>query len=552
MFGIDYPSCFVIIIASVFCFIGSYYYEPISDELAYRFFLDETYGTKFYDRTINTVWDAMASQTNEYFNHSGRFLVHTITQIFSGILGRTWFSICNAFVFSITIIALALRIKGLSNDKRFLFTCLLSIVFLFIFPGYRLFPIALSLNYLWPLPIILLFLQEFKKELSILSLRGGRTVYLSLLGLFAGATQEVYIVPIGALTFCIIVIRICQHRKLNLNIILLCLLFWVGSLTVCLAPGTLKRGSGLTCYALSYFYSTIMMISEQPLFITAVVLFVFYAVFKRRVLYKFRYQILLVVISLIFGIFAHTTDQSFSGLEFFSLLFLIKAFVIFNHGRGSSGKKITMLLSAICLFILLVYQSLVRYEYFKYYVRNHKIVCDYISSPDGVVFYKDINTSHLIPKDGKFDFVYMLALSGVKGGYIYSIMQAYGNETKPITLFPERCIPYFEDSTIQKAKSDSFGAFVKVGAFYLAPIDSTKTEGDTLFVACAPKHLEWPIISKIRANRHSDYSPEWTREKPVDEIPIMDTRWGKFWIIETNDEMWVKSIRFLSDVSHTN
>ena len=56
------------------------------------------------NRPITSVKNVIISQYTHYFYVNGRSIVHTIVQLFAGILGKSAFNICNATVFALFMV----------------------------------------------------------------------------------------------------------------------------------------------------------------------------------------------------------------------------------------------------------------------------------------------------------------------------------------------------------------------------------------------------------------------------------------------------------------
>jgi hypothetical protein len=192
-------------IVSVFCFIRSWYYEPIDDDLVYQFLLDKPYGTAYYTQHVSNLSDAINSQAQEYFSHSGRFLVHVLVQMFCGVWGRDSYCILNAILLFFTLFMLVEYgvTKKIYTIRTVLLAVLIALGATYWLPFRMSFSIAHSLNYIWPVPLMLIFLKQIRKynKDSIDRDRMVKSVSLGLLGLITGCTQETYVLPLCVVTF---------------------------------------------------------------------------------------------------------------------------------------------------------------------------------------------------------------------------------------------------------------------------------------------------------------------------------------------------------------
>ena len=71
-----------------------YYQEPVSDDLLYRFVLDDNIlGRNDCSRLVKNLGDAIESQSIQYFYSNGRTLIHILVQMFAGPWGGTAFAV---------------------------------------------------------------------------------------------------------------------------------------------------------------------------------------------------------------------------------------------------------------------------------------------------------------------------------------------------------------------------------------------------------------------------------------------------------------------------
>lgn len=226
-------------IAAIF-FFKSYYREDVSDDKLYQYVLgDNTLGKNAVNgQKVQCISDAVRSQYHQYFHHSGRVIVHTIVQMFSGVWGLGAFAVFNA-ILAIVAIALLVRLTQTADNRRsVIIWVLMAVALLYLFPrpDYLFYGIAYSMNYLFPIvtsTILFLLLRKLQAgRLSKLSI-----ILFTIYAFFAGWTQEAFTVPIsGGLFFWLIINR----KKINFSIIPI-IAFWLGTAMLVLAPGNFAR-----------------------------------------------------------------------------------------------------------------------------------------------------------------------------------------------------------------------------------------------------------------------------------------------------------------------
>lgn len=515
----------------MFCFCRSYFYEPISDDLIYGFFLDEEFGSKYYSERIEGIGDVLRSQYNEWFNHSGRFLLHTITQMFAGVWGRTWFSIFNAIVFFLTAFCFYQYIPARDGGRGLLPAIIIVIVLLYLCPAHGIWIIAVSLNYLWPMPVVICYLMVLKKQI-----RGNvesttkpwvKLLY-AVLGFITGFTQEVFILPLCIATFIIFVRRIVRRRRLGSSLLVLISSLWLGSALVGLAPGTLLRGGGLMHNPVLMVYVGLKMLLTQEIFWCAVIVVLISCVrkvWRDRLIETCRLELVCIAVAVAFAVIAHTTNNSFIGVQFYSfLLLLILPSVFWQKRNPLLPQKAVNFLTYVLFFVFVVHQVLLVREYARFRDHNHSVIEKYITSPDGIVVAEQL-TSHWILRPYLRDFVYNLTKGQYGWWEAYTIQVAYGSEDKKIRIFSPEAVKNLKEGLTRPSipKISGSAVFSRVDGFYVASDSSLRTRGSAI------------VVKYVR----EDISPDTLA---VDSVELMSTRWGDFRILPDNNYKKITSV----------
>lgn len=518
-------------VAAVFCFCRSYFYEPISDDLIYGFFLDEGFGSKYYSERIAGIWDVLRSQYNEWFNHSGRFLVHTITQMFAGVWGRTWFSVFNAIVFFLTALCFYRYIPVCSRGRGWLAAMIIVIVLMYICPAHGLWVIAVSLNYLWPMPVVICYLMVLKKLISTDSelkptLR--KVVLFAMLGFLAGLTQEVFILPLCIATFIIFVRRIARRRRIGSSLFALMLGLWFGSALVGLAPGTLSRGGGLMHNPVLMVYVGLKMLLAQKIFWCALIAVLVACVKKRwrdRLIVDCRLEFVCIAVAVVFAVIAHTTNNSFIGLQFYSfLLLLMLPSVFWQKNSPLVHRDVVTILSGVLFLVFVFHQVSLIIESDRFRDHNHSIIEKYIESPDGIVVAEQLH-SHWTLRPYMRDFVYDLTKGQYGWWEAYTIQVAYGSEDKKIRIFSPEAVKDLaaglSRTSIQRIPGTA--GFSRVDWCIAASDSALRDHSSTIVVRYA----------------RADMSPDTLA---VDSVELMATRWGDFRILHDSHYKKITSV----------
>ncbi len=531
----------------------SYFYESIGDELVYRFLIDEDFSTKYYTDRIESLGDAIESQSHEWFNHSGRFLVHVITQMFAGVWGRGWFSVFNAIIFFVTSL-LFWRYANRKGRTDIFYALVIALVLSYICPGGLFRPIAVSLNYLWPMPLVLLFIHLVKRlcENSYCSDTGfGKVCLCAVFGFIVGSTQEVYIFPLCVTTFIIICRGLLKKKKISGALYAACIALWIGSALVIFAPGTLHRGSGLMGNPLLMIYAGVKMLIGQKMVWIAMLL----AVIARMMVGSWKnvfvgryFEISCLLWAVSLALVAHTTNQSFAGVEFYSILVALSLFPAVV--RDSFLMRYRTVVDICCLLVLLgfiAHQSLLVRDDRRYEWHNHAIVQDYIDSPDGIVAYTPIQPDPMTC-GFQVNFEDRLLRSYYRDWFCYTLQVAYGGKEKELWLMTDGEIDALSDLKKQKNLAVPGDAgFYKIGRYVVAPVDSISLQKDSLVVVYKRIRIPSNIMERLTAivRKAADMDEnEFIETVKFCELPIKRTRWGNLVVMRDYQHCVIESINF--------
>jgi len=513
--------------------------------------LDEGFGSKYYTDRIENLGDAIESQSYEWFNHSGRFLVHVITQMFAGVWGRGWFSLFNAVVFFFTAF-LFWRYAHRKRGTDIFYALVIALVLSYICPAGLFRPIAISLNYLWPMPLVLLFIPLLKRLWGKSYCGGfGEACLCAVFGFIVGSTQEVYVFPLCATTFIIICRGHLKKRKMSVTLYSACIALWIGSALVIFAPGTLHRGSGLMGNPLLMIYAGVTMLMGQKMFWIAMLLTVITRVMAgswKKVFVGRYFEISCLLWAVLLALVAHTTNQSFAGVEFYSILVALSLLSdIVNDSFFMRHRRVVDICCLVALLGFIVHQLLLVRDDLRYERHNHAIVQGYIDSPDGIVAYTPIQPDPMTCGFQK-NFETMLLRSYYRDWFCYTLQVAYGDKEKELWLMTAEEIHALSNLRSQKNLAVPGDAgFYKIGSYVVAPIDSISLQKDSLVVVYkkirVPSNIMERLTAIVRKAADMDEN-EFTETVKFGELPLKHTRWGAFAVMRDYPRHVIESINF--------
>lgn len=213
------------------------------DDFLYCFQLGDGFYVAEPVRHINTLGDAVVSQTGQYLHVNGRFVTHTLTQWFAGVGGIKLFVWCCTGMFMLLLYDFYRLTTGRDVRTSFATLCIaLPPLMLYCIPkigptlmgGY-----AFTINYLWggALTLFCFALYLTNKQNAVSG--GAKWLLLPIWMIFA-SMNESFSIPISGAMLVGWILQMRQKRRWTWPTPLV-LGFWLGTLTVLCAPGSISR-----------------------------------------------------------------------------------------------------------------------------------------------------------------------------------------------------------------------------------------------------------------------------------------------------------------------
>ncbi len=201
----SFASALILLVFGSLATLQMIYAVHCGDALEYGFVVPPQPDQNQYQH-ITSISDIVASQHNHYMHENGRIVIHSIVQLYSGILGKNVFAVCNGLVFILlAILLLRLCRMNIHRPGHVLTVCCLTLIYTFpIKPD-----IAYQTNYLWTSALITAFLLCF---LRVRYAKVGQLTLLALLGFCAGESNEAFTSGIA-----ITIIIIFFHRRMHFS-----------------------------------------------------------------------------------------------------------------------------------------------------------------------------------------------------------------------------------------------------------------------------------------------------------------------------------------------
>lgn len=196
-----------------------------------------------YSLGIQSVYDILVSQYNQYFTWGGRCIAHFLAQFWL-LLGKSVFNVANTIVYVFFISLVQFHITGKIKINPAVFLPI-NIFFWFLVPawGQNFLWLDGSCNYLWTTTIILLFLVPFRKNQDKSDFNPNMPVsfLFFLLGIFAGWSNENSSAAVLFLLIAYFAVKIVNRKRIVAFEVLGTVGFLIGFSLLMAAPGNYIR-----------------------------------------------------------------------------------------------------------------------------------------------------------------------------------------------------------------------------------------------------------------------------------------------------------------------
>lgn len=482
-------SIVIMALSSLFFFFHVLYFEDILDDLTYRCIF--TPGHPFMDsfgaEKVTSFADVLKSQCFEWHEHSGRFLLHTLSQMFTAVWGRPAFAICTTLVVFLIEIMLWLFLMERNSHYPVVWAVADSVLFaIYASPVMRI--MAFSLNYIWPLVVVLPCIHMLKKTAENQQLSTPAAVGCILLAFITGCTQEVFNLPLVCSSFVLLCCLLIKRRKVSLLFVGVCVALWIGTATIVFAPGTIRRGDSLEpfMYLKSSIFMWIVYVIDMPVVWLTLLAFICVTIrYGMRALIRLcPFEMMCLVFATLMSLVVHTAVRSLSGFQIFCIIVLFACISrLLNDGVSEKYRRMLNKASILIFLIFSGIQIIQITKDYRYKSHNSAIVKEYIESPDGIVKYTPVDPKY---KNGKYlyDFGY------IRVSLCWNMLMqgTYGSLEKPLLLLTPDEITRFGEIGV----NDSLRVQGDAGFYYLTDEIVVKpATGEETFEPLVVEYRNW-------------------------------------------------------------
>lgn len=347
----------------------------VGDDIEYAF-MAEPGSTDLSGPPVQGLRDVMVSQWHHYFHINGRTVAHTLVQVINPLLGQAFFAVANGLMHLLFVVMLVRQTPGGDERQRAGRTVCAAALVLITF-NTQVTPTC-QVGYVWMFTGALWWTALFFDHADS---PARQLLWLAPLSLVAGWGQEALNVGLcGAL-----LLHLARHRRLSPTQWAMMAAFGLGTLLICLSPGTLTR-AGRTEVAWGESARTFLRFSRV---FYLLLLYAAWLLLRHRAaprdLYRdnaFYANALLVLLVFNFAIGIKPPARQLFGPEVVSLVLLLRLWSL-NRGSRRERALITGLLLAAAV-AQTAKRTAMTMETRRCY---DAIVRESLTAPDGSIIY---------------------------------------------------------------------------------------------------------------------------------------------------------------------
>jgi hypothetical protein len=475
---------FLVIIGLVFALLM--FLSPLyADDFADVFYLNSGY-------RIHSFREFCANLHYHYFHKSGRFLPLLFDQIFGVLCGKTVFNIVNSVMFVVFLLLLTQQAGDSLNVG------LTSALLFSLMPGFNLafLWMAGACNYLWSAVLLLLLIKAMGSE------KTQSPLLCFFFGLICGWTNEALVIGLAA---GYIVYYCCHWKFLTAPKIALLSGFFLGILLLVLSPSSINRFMGgmeshvtLASFGHRIISSLLAMKSLRILPFLVIVLLFFS--FRKGFLLPFLKENLVFVVAigvsfLFILVTNHTSAHSRFGIEFFSLILLLRLVVpALSASRHASAVRLLCYLILAGILLPTIYYSFLNHNEFKRCVTQ-------IQQPDSFIIETNETSMPLF-----FNRLVLRFMPSENNDYYHGylgdawIEQYYGKDE--LCFLPKR----FLDAVSQDPTSFQEFDILTDLPFYAKLANPSETINHISFILSPKDKKTVPLVLRPFINKMEQYS----------------------------------------------
>ncbi|MCH5326546.1 MAG: hypothetical protein J1E29_05005 [Duncaniella sp.] len=543
---------FCLLTAGIFTFLRSHYRELSGDDILYSFVLNtDHYGGYWKDEIlteqISNISQIFDSQANHYVYGNGRYMVHFIEQLFTGVIGLDAYNILGALMMMgmiIGIVLLSIPKSNRGNPIWWLLT-VIALMYAFPYPDRLWYSINMSCNYLIPsflLILTLIFLRIINNPDST----NGMMALAAIISFMCGASHEAFALP---LTGAVWVYYIFHFSKFRSRGWIIALPLAIGSLTILASPGNWSRvaiyqneGSFIS-NTIQHIFISLNTLIETPIVWIFLIVTIIVRICIGRKIWKIFSNRPIETLTIVFGVcfLAMINAWSYAYTPVYLIVFILSLNKLstLKFLKTTNGRLI-----AICwigLAGVFSCQILIAANCCKMSNYQRRLIEEYKHSRTGIILNNP-------PKVDAFTKTYVTIWPKEQGTDVIDLnfSAAYGEYTKPMYLLAPDEYQVITEGTTQLNKMPGGSPFVKAGRFYWAEIESLDSTTQGFELEYRPvdfNHATAPFLLRLKFALSPGAYP--SRDKAETDTITIGNR--TFLRIRVPDIRKVKSIKALQN-----
>lgn len=325
----------------------------LGDDVDYGFFISDS------------IWDShgrldsfeafLASQGNHYWHVNGRFVAHALVQLFCGVLGQEAFALCNALVYCLFVCLLA-RTAGVGAPMRHPLVLLCASALTLLTFVTKMMPTT-QIGFVWMFAVNLLWIRCYTSPKSY---SAWTVAPLFLLGLVAGNGQEALSLGVSA---ALVVQFLRQRMRVRPRQWWMAASYWLGTLAICLSPGTLGRASAMHVgVEQSLIYAFFALPALWLMLVVALWMKKRHGLTWRRLWHSNSLWIIVMAVMLAFNLLIGVySNRQLFGVELAALVVMLR--ILPRHRFGAWGVALLTVAAALLVCVQCCAASRVRSQF---------------------------------------------------------------------------------------------------------------------------------------------------------------------------------------------
>lgn len=391
-----YKTTTILLLFTLAFYLQDRYAISYNDDWNYAFIVQNEYSNfqsaanDFMKRQpVQSLHDAIISQSIDYFKTNGRFIIHTIVQYFCGTKTIQQFVILNSCMFALFTL-LVIKLVNKTLDTWNLLILLSAIWILLPHKGITFMGnITCSVDYLWSCTGTLFFIFIFQ---SLLLNRKTYThpilLLIILYAFIAGSLQESFTIGVSGTLFLYL---IWKRKEIDIKTAIVAISYIIGTMVCLISPANFRRFDDIN--GAGFHHNSILGLLSSPVFI--LFLFTFMSLIKKRVLIKNIQNnfliIIPIIINLLFVLFvAYNGRHQLTAINVFCLIFCFRQWMEYNLYK----KRLIFILSTTLLMMTIFSYYPILQARKSYYDTYMMILNRIPNSKSGIVSGKEFENNY--------------------------------------------------------------------------------------------------------------------------------------------------------------